>query len=268
MEGLVSMKSAGAGNREEIRQYYFVIRELVGREIKRKYARSFLGILWSVLNPLMTMAVMSMIFTTIFKRSIENFPIYYLTGQIIWQFFSGATNAAMTALVDNQTLLLKVKLPKQTFVLARTYAVLTNFGYVCIAYVLMLFVFRIRPSVTMLLFVVDVFFLLLFSMGIGYLLSILYVFFADVKYLYSIILTLWMYMSAIFYPYESTTELMQKVIGSNPVYVYISVAREAVLYQRWPEPVRLIQMAGWGIVSFAVGYSVFRKNENLVMQKL
>ena len=99
-------------NREELKQYYFVIKQLVDREIKRKYARSFLGVIWSVLNPLMTMAVMSMIFSTIFKRTIENYPIYYLTGTIFWQLFSGATNSAMTALVDNRTLLLKVKLPE------------------------------------------------------------------------------------------------------------------------------------------------------------
>ena len=125
-------------NKEELKQYYFVIKQLVDREIKRKYARSFLGVIWSVLNPLMTMAVMSMIFSTIFKRTIENYPIYYLTGTIFWQLFSGATNSAMTALVDNRTLLLKVKLPKQTFVLARIYTALTNFGYTCVAYVLML----------------------------------------------------------------------------------------------------------------------------------
>ena len=133
-------------NREELKQYYFVIKQLVDREIKRKYARSFLGVIWSVLNPLMTMAVMSMIFSTIFKRSIENYPIYYLTGTIFWQLFSGATNSAMTALVDNRTLLLKVKLPKQTFVLARIYTALTNFGYTCVAYVLMLVVFQIKSA--------------------------------------------------------------------------------------------------------------------------
>ena len=131
-------------NKEELKQYYFVIKQLVDR----KYARSFLGVIWSVLNPLMTMAVMSMIFSTIFKRTIENYPIYYLTGTIFWQLFSGATNSAMTALVDNRTLLLKVKLPKQTFVLARIYTALTNFGYTCVAYVLMLVVFQIKISPT------------------------------------------------------------------------------------------------------------------------
>ena len=255
-------------NREELKQYYFVIKQLVDREIKRKYARSFLGVIWSVLNPLMTMAVMSMIFSTIFKRTIENYPIYYLTGTIFWQLFSGATNSAMTALVDNRTLLLKVKLPKQTFVLARIYTALTNFGYTCIAYVLMLVVFQIKISPTLLLFPIDVFFCLLFSMGIGYVLSILYVFFADIKYLYSIVLTLWMYMSAIFYPYESTTLMMQNVIGNNPVFVYVAFARDCVMYQKWPETDLWIKMILWGIVSFLIGYYVFSKKENNVMQKI
>ena len=151
------------------------------REIKRKYARSFLGVIWSVLNPLMTMAVMSMIFSTIFKRTIENYPIYYLTGTIFWQLFSGATNSAMTALVDNRTLLLKVKLPKQTFVLARIYTALTNFGYTCIAYVLMLVVFQIKSVRRCYCFQSIVFFCLLFSMGIGYVLLDFIRVFADIN---------------------------------------------------------------------------------------
>lgn len=214
-------------NREELKQYYFVIKQLVDREIKRKYARSFLGVIWSVLNPLMTMAVMSMIFSTIFKRSIENYPIYYLTGTIFWQLFSGATNSAMTALVDNRTLPLKVKLPKQTFVLARIYTALTNFGYTCIAYVLMLVVFQIKISPILLLFPIDVFFCLFVLHGNRVCALDFVRVFADIKYLYSIVLTLWMYMSAIFYPYESTTPMMQKVIGNNPVFVYIAFARTA-----------------------------------------
>ena len=151
------------------RQYFFAIRELTTREIKRKYARSYLGIVWSVLNPLLTMAVMSLIFSTMFRRSIENFPIYYLTGSIFWTLFSGATNSAMTSLVDNKSLLLKVKLPKQTFVLSRVYTSLVNFGYTFLAYILMLLVFRIKPAWTMLLFPIDVLLALLFALGMYFL---------------------------------------------------------------------------------------------------
>ncbi len=251
-----------------IRQYIFVIRELTGREIKRKYARSSLGIIWSVLSPLLFMVVLSLIFSTMFKRSIENFPIYYLTGQIFWTLFSGATNASMTALVDNKSLLLKAKLPKQVFILSRIYTSLVNFGFTCIAYVLMLLVFRIKPSLTMLLFPVDVIFMLLFSMGIGYILSVAYVFFADIKYLYSVFLTLLMYLSAVFYPLTSLPEGMQKVIGCNPVYVFIAFSRTCVMYGEMPDVIMWIKAVCWSIGSFLIGYIVFKRKENQVMKKV
>ena len=99
----------------QIGQYVFVIRQLVAREIKRKYSRSYLGILWSVLNPLLNMVVLSFIFTKMFSRSIENYPLYLLTGQMIWQLFTGATSSAMTAVVDNRVMLTRVKFPMAIF---------------------------------------------------------------------------------------------------------------------------------------------------------
>lgn len=253
---------------EEYRQYLFAVKQLVSREVKRKYARSYLGIVWSVLNPLMSMAVLSMIFSTMFKRSIENFPIYYLTGSIFWNLFSSATNSAMTALVDNKSLLMKVKLSKQTFVIARMLTALTNFGYTCVAYVFMLIIFRVRPNPYMLLFPIVVVFTMLFSAGIGFMLSVLYIFFADIKYLYSVLLTLWMYLSAVFYPIDRLSPAMQWVIRKNPIYNYIEFARDIVLYGVMPEPVLWLKIIGWGAFSFAAGYWIFKKKENLVMQKL
>lgn len=254
--------------KEERRQYLFAVKQLVSREIKRKYARSYLGIVWSVLNPLLSMAVLSMIFSTMFKRSIENFPIYYLTGSIFWQLFSQATNSAMTALVDNRTMLLKVKLTKQTFVMARILTALTNFGYTCVAYVLMLIIFRVRPSLYMLLFPIDVAFILLFSAGVGFLLSVLYVFFGDIKYLYSVVLTLWMYLAAIFYPVDGLNETIRTIIRMNPIYNYILFARDIILYKVMPESGVWIRMILWGVGCFIAGYLIFKKNENLVMQKM
>lgn len=255
-------------NFSDRKQYFFVIQELTSREIKRKYARSYLGIIWSVLNPLLTMSVMSFVFSYMFKRSIENYPLYYLTGNIFWALFSGATNSAMTALVDNKTLLLKAKLPKQTFVLSRIYTSLTNFGYTCIAYVFMLIIFRVKPSWTMLLFPLDVALALIFGAGIGYILSILYVFFADIKYLYSVLLTMILYMSAIFYPVTSLPPVLQEAIGYNPIYLSIYIAREAVVYNRAPHYSAWIKLAMAATISFAAGLTVFKKKENDVMQRV
>ena len=254
--------------KEDIKQYVFVIKELTAREIKRKYARSSLGIIWSVLNPLLMMIVMSLIFSTMFRHKIENYPIYYLTGTLFWDLFSGATNSAMSALVDNKMLLIKAKLPKHTFILSRIYTSLINFGYSCIAFALMLVVFGIEPTWTMLLLPLDVIFALIFSMGIGYMLSVLYVFFADVKYLYSVVLRILMYMSAIFYPLSSLPEAMQDFISYNPVFVSIDFARTCVMEGRVPEGMVWIKLICWSLISFVVGMTVFKANENKIMQKL
>lgn len=254
--------------KEDIKQYVFVIKELTAREIKRKYARSSLGIIWSVLNPLLMMIVMSLIFSTMFRHKIENYPIYYLTGTLFWDLFSGATNSAMSALVDNKMLLIKAKLPKHTFILSRIYTSLINFGYSCIAFALMLVVFGIKPTWAMLLLPLDVIFALIFSMGIGYMLSVLYVFFADVKYLYSVVLRILMYMSAIFYPLSSLPEAMQDFISYNPVFVSIDFARTCVMEGLVPAGETWTKLICWSLFSFVVGMTVFKAKENKVMQKL
>lgn len=250
---------------KEIKQYAFVLSELVGRELKRKYARSYLGVLWSVLNPLLSMVVMSLIFSTMFRRSIENFPVYYLTGTIIWNMFTGATNSAMTALVDNKTLMVKSKLPKQIFPLSRILTSLVNFGYSLLAYVLIVALFGIVPSIHLLIFPVIVVLLFLFSVGFSYILTIMYTFLADIRYLYSILLHLWMYLCAVFYPVERLSESMQKVVRANPMYAYIASVRKCVMYHEWPTAVEWIQMSAWGIGMYALGKLVFEAFKNKIM---
>lgn len=254
--------------RKKVNQYIFVIRELVSREIKRKYARSYLGVLWSVLNPLLSMAVMSMIFSTIFKRNIINFPIYYLTGSIFWSLFTGATNSAMTALVDNKSMLIKVKLPMRIFPLARSCTALANFGYSLVAYIVMLLIFRIKPNIYMPLLLLYAACLFIFSLGVGYILSVLYVLFGDIKHLYSVLLTIWMYLSAIFYPVESTSPAMQEVIVRNPVYNYIRCARKCVLEGAAPDAEEWARIFIWSVGVYLIGKLYFRKMQTRVLQKV
>lgn len=256
------------GRESKFRQYLFVIRELTSREIKRKYARSYLGVVWSVLNPLLSMAVMSMIFSTIFKKNIENFPIYYLTGSIFWSLFTGATNSAMTALVDNKNMLVKVKLPMEIFPLSRCFTAMTNFGYSMAAYAVMLLVFRIRFTPYMLLVFFYAGMLFLFSLGMGYFLSVVYTMFGDIKHLYSILLTLLMYASALFYPVESTSETMQAVITRNPVYNYIACARKCVLDAALPDANQWARLFVWSIGMFLFGKWYFDKMKTRVLQKI
>lgn len=252
-------------NSESIKLYFFAMKELVGREVKRKYVRSYLGVVWSVLNPLLSMVVMSLIFSTIFKRSIENFPVYYLTGTILWNMFTGATNSAMTALVDNKNLMTRTKLPRQIFPLSRILTSLVNFWYSLIAYVVIVAFFKIAPSASLLAFPVVVMMLLLFSTGLGYVLAIAYTFMPDVKYLYSILLQLWMYLSAIFYPVDLLSPQMQTVIRVNPLYIFIAAARSCVLYHAWPPAMEWIGMLGWGFGMYALGCLIFDANKDKIL---
>ena len=250
------------------RQYAFVIRQLTSREIKRKYSRSYLGVLWRVLNPLLSMAVLSLIFSQLFRRSIENYPIYYLTGYILWQAFTGATTAAMTTLADNRALLLRVKFPMELFILTRVYTAAINLGYSLIAYAVMLAVFRITPKWTMLLSPLILLCLFAFALGMSYILAAAYVFFGDVKHLYTVVLTLWMYCSAIFYPAEQLQGFIRTVIEANPLYLYIRGLRQLVMAGQVPGPAAWAAMALWGGGLYLLGHTVFRKSRNRIIQKL
>lgn len=254
--------------RAERQQYLFALKQMVTRETRRKYARSYLGIVWSVLNPLLHMSVMSLIFSTLFHRSIENFPIYLFTGTLIYSLFSDATSHGMSALVDNRSMLLKTKFSKQTFVIARVLTALSNFGYSFIVYVVLLFVFRIRPTWYMLLFPIPLVFMILFATGIALGLSVIYVYFADIKYLYSVFLQLLHYLCALFYPADRLSGTMRQVLDLNPVYNYILFARDVMLYGVMPEPVLWLKIIFWGTVSFCFGYWLFHHMEDSIMQKM
>lgn len=250
------------------RQSFFVIQELVAREIRRKYSRSKLGIIWSVLNPLLSMTVLSLIFSTMFRKSIENYPVYYLTGFLIWNFFTTATNTAMTALADNQMLILQVKLPRSVFPLARVCTAFVNYLYSLIAYLCILLFYRIPFTWHMLLYPVIVVMVFFFALGLSYILSVLYVFFGDVKHLYSVLLTLWMYLSALFYPLELLPEGMQVLIWQNPVYNFIAAARDCILYGRMPGAAVWARMILWSLGVFLAGTWIFRESQNRIVQKL
>ena len=253
---------------DRLQQYLFVIRELVTREIKRKYARSSLGILWSVLNPLLNMSVMSLIFSTIFERNIENFPIYYLTGNVFWSLFTTATNTSLTSLVDNKKMLIQVKLPMFIFPLSRCCTALVNFGYSMFAYVLMLLLFRIKLNIYMPLFLLFVAGMFMFSLGFSYLLSALYVQYGDVKHLYSVVQHVWMFLSALFYPLDRLSPMMQEVVERNPIYNDVACARQCIMDGMPPTLEQWARLFIWSVGMYILGKLYFDKKKNEILQKI
>ena len=131
-----------------------------------------------------------------------------------------------------------------------------------------LIVFRITPKWTMLFSPVIFVFLILFSLGLSYILATAYVFFGDVKHLYSVVLTLWMYCSAIFYPVDQLSGAIREIIVNNPIYNYIACLREVVMYGTLPSLPEIVRMVVWAVGMYIVGYLIFRKNKNNIMQKI
>ncbi len=255
-------------NEDSRNQHIYAMRELTKREIKRKYARSYLGIVWSVLEPLLNMILISFMFSYVFDKGIENYPVYYFTGYIIVSFFSTATTTAMTALKDNKNLMLKTKLPRRTFILSRVYTALINTGFSCIAYVFLIIVFRIQITWTIALFPVNIFFLTLFAIGVSYLISIWFVFQSDASNIYGTILHIFTMFAALYYSIDSLSPGVRQFIRFNPIYTYVNIARDVLIYGRLSEMQYWIQMVAWGAGMFFIGRLIFKAKENRVVEKL
>ncbi len=250
------------------KQYLFVIKELTGREIKRKYSRSRLGILWSVLNPLFNMAVLSFVFSHMFSKSIENYPIYYLCGNIIWGFYNNGTSSSMTALVDNKNYLIKLRIPMQVFIISRVYTALVNFGYSLMAFIPIIIIYKIRLSWTIVFLPVIVLILTIFILGVSYLLSVACVFFGDINHLYGVFMTLLLFLSAIFYPVERLTGVARDVVSNNPVYLFIKCVRSIIYLGEIPDVKAMITLVIWAFAFYIIGMLVFNRNKNRIIQKL
>jgi len=250
------------------RKYQDLLKELVVRDIKVRYRRSVLGILWSVLNPLLTMTVMSFVFSTLFRNNLPNFPIYVLTGLMIFNFFSEATNQAMTSIVNNRQLILKVYIPKYIMPLSRITASLVNMLFSFIALILMLLILRTPPSITFILIPVAFAYVFIFCVGAGLFLSTLAVFFRDILHLYGIVLLCIMYFSAMFYPVEILPPLGQFLIRFNPLFHYIRYFRFAVYFQEWPNLVMNLYCISFSLIMLGLGLFVFYKNQYKFAERL
>lgn len=243
--------------------YKDLLRELVSRDIKLKYRRSFLGYLWSVLSPLSLMIVMTVVFSTMFKRDIENFPVYLFTGQLMFNFMNQSTHQAIATINGNAALLKKTYLPKYIFVFSKITSGLVDFFFSCVALVLVMIVTGAKFSWYNLLFPLVALQLYVFSLGLGMFLAQANVFFRDIQYIYSVITTAWMYLTPIFYPLESLPENLQWAIQHfNPLYFYISQFRDVIYYGRFPE--LNVAMSGviCAVLMLCLGIVCFKKNQD------
>ena len=213
---------------KSLKRYRFLIWQLVARDIKVKYRRSFLGVAWSVLNPLLSMAVISVVFSQFFRFDLPYYPINLITGQTIFSFFSEATNLAMFSIRENAALIRKVSMPVYIFPISRVVSSLVNLGFSFVAILLVaLFMgFSFTPAV--LFAPVTAAYMLVFAMGIGLILAALSVYFRDIVHLYSVLLTLIIYLTPVFYPYSLIPEEFRFLINANPLTYFVAAFRSSL----------------------------------------
>ena len=208
-------------------KYRFLLIEIVKRDIKVKYRSSILGIFWSFLNPLLMMVVMTIIFQTLFARSITNFPVYYLSGMLIFTLFSQGSTGAMTSITGNAAMLNKVYIPKYMYSLSRVLSNLVTFGFSIIILVLIMIATGAPFSLYILYAFLPVLLVVLFTIGAGLLLATLNVFFRDIQHLYKVFTTLLMYGSALFYPVTIVPPQFQIFFTLNPIFAIITLFRDS-----------------------------------------
>ncbi len=242
--------------------YRFLLKQMVERDFKTRYKRSVLGSLWSLLNPLMAMAVQYFVFSTLFKSVIENYAIYLLIGIIMYNFFSESVGLNVTAITGNSSLITKVYIPKYVFPLARVLSSLINLLMSMIPLALFLLITRTHLSWSWLLTPFSLICLVLFCLGFGMLLCTLMVFFRDVAFLWGIMSIFWMYLTPIFYSESIIPEKFLGIYRMNPLLHYITFMRVCLIEGHSPNPETYFACIFTSVMMLAIGCIVFKKNQD------
>lgn len=243
-------------------KYGFLTHQLVSRDFKTKYKRSVLGVGWSILNPLLTMLVQYVVFSTLFSNGTKNYPVYLLSGIVFFNFFSEAINMGMTSIISNAALIKKVYVPKHIFPISRVISSLINLGTSMIPLVAVMLLTGIWPKFSLLLLVFDVLCLIVFVMGMSLLLSTCMTFFQDTQFLWGVISMIWMYLTPLFYMDTIIPEKFLSIYRMNPMYQYINFARTCIIDGVSPSPVSYLWCILTALAAFVAGVAVFRKNQD------
>ncbi len=245
----------------------FILQQLVGKDFKLRYRRSVLGVVWSVLNPLLMMMIMSFVFSYFLSSTVENYPLYLIVGNITFSLMNEATTGALNSIIGSASLLKKVKIDRWVFPVQKVLSATVNFAFSLIAVAVVMLFFRVVPTWHVVWAFVGLGLLMLFCIGVGLLISALAVFFRDMIHLWSVLITAWTYLTPIFWDLSLLTNsnapwIVIAVVKANPMYNYLEIMRCAIVYQTNPSTTVLALAVLWAIAALILGYLVFHKTEH------
>ncbi len=247
----------------DFKRYTPLLFNLASKDIKVKYRRSVLGIAWSILNPLLTMLVLTQVFQMLLRVQVENFATYYIVGSSLWSFFSESTSLAMTSVIGASSLIKKVYVPKYMFPLEKCIFAMINYLFSLIAVFLVMIIQGVYPTWTTILAILPILYCFVFCCGFSLFLSAVTVYFRDIAHLYGVLLTIWMYLTPILYPITLLEDkrFIYNIVKLNPMYYYVEYIRDVMMYNTVPDIIFNLKCIGIAIVSLIIGSLVFKKCE-------
>lgn len=244
-----------------------LIGNLISRDLKKKYRNSVMGYVWCVLNPLLVLLILNFVFSSMFKNAITNFPVYLITGRIIWTLIQESTTAMERSLVSNGALMRKARIPYYVFPVSSLCSSVVNFAFSLIAFVIVLIFTRTPITIHAIAFPLVFLETAIFCFGLGLILAMLNVYVRDVNYIYAVLTTAWMYVTPLFYPLSSLPEGLQNgIMRLNPAYFYINQTRDIFWNHVWPQQCDIIRGTICAAAFTILGMIVYRKcRKNVIL---
>ena len=244
---------------ETLEKNRFLFEELVSRDFKDKYKRTMLGMFWSVLYPILNLVIISLVMAKFFAKDIPHYNSYLFCGTLVMSYYRESTIGGMHSLMANRNIITKIKIPKYMFLLSKNVSSLINFSLTLIVFFFFCAIDKIQFGIHFFMLLFVVLCLVVFNIGVGLILSALFVFFKDVSYFYDVFLVLLNYLSAIFYKIDSFPPMAQRLFLCNPLYVYIHYFRVIVINGNIPSIQYHILCLLYAVLFLGAGIWFYRK---------
>jgi lipopolysaccharide transport system permease protein len=245
-----------------------LLRTFVSRDLQVRYKGSALGIVWSLLNPALMMAVYTVVFSTIMENHIVDFPVFFMSGFLPWTFFATALQGGSFALLANASLLQKVYFPREVLPISVTIANLANLGLAFIAFFPLGLYLRGFTAPGLLGVLPITLFLFMFTTGAVMLFSALMVFFRDIEFLIGVVLQAWFFLTPVVYEFSSVPARLARIMQLNPMLPFINSYRDCLYDGQFPPISRLTECALIGSVTLIVCYVAFNRMKGHVVEEL
>ena len=252
----------------KIKQYFFVIRQVSFKEQKRNIDDTNLGFIWNVVNPFLYMLILSVYYQNVIIHKIDNFPIFVFTGITMLHFYTNATTGAMHSLVNNKGFITKTQLPIEIFIFQKVFEAFKEMCYSAIALIPIMMYFHIKITFRAVQLIPILLLTVIVVNGMGEILAIAYVYFADISYLYSVFMTMMFFVSGTFIPIDHMPAKLHTILTYNPIFLSIYLVRNSLIYNLPSYWTAWGKLTVWAVLLFSLGRFLMIKNKNGIVGKM